>query len=67
MVQWMLTSHHGVDFLCHYLYDFLTMGPQASGVSQQFAGVYSAVFQTRPPSSPGQAGGPVYLPVNPRY
>ena len=43
------------------------MGPQASGVSQQFAGVYSAVFQTRPPSSPGQAGGPVYLPVNPRY
>ena len=30
-------------------------------MSQQFAGVYSAVFQTWPPSSPGQAGGPVYL------
>lgn len=30
MVQWMLTSHHGVDFLCHYLDDFLTLGPQAS-------------------------------------
>ena len=26
----MLTSHHGVDFLCHYLDDFFTLGPQAS-------------------------------------
>ena len=31
-VQWMLTSHHGVDFLRHYLDDFLTMGPPASPV-----------------------------------
>ena len=31
-VQWMLTSHHGVDFLWHYLDDFLTMGPPASPV-----------------------------------
>ena len=30
MVQWMLTSHHGVDFLCHYLDNFFTLGPQAS-------------------------------------
>ena len=30
MVQWMLTSHHGVDFLRHYLDDFLTLGPPAS-------------------------------------
>ena len=28
----MLTSHHGVDFLRHYLDDFLTMGPPASPV-----------------------------------
>ena len=34
--------------------------PGLFGVSQQFVGVYSAVFQTRPHSSPGQAGGPVY-------
>ena len=27
VVQWMLTSHHGVDFLRHYLDDFLTLGP----------------------------------------
>ena len=32
MVQWMLTSHHGVDFLRHYLDDFLTLGPPASSV-----------------------------------
>ena len=32
MVQWMLTSHHGVYFLCHYLDDFLTLGPPASPV-----------------------------------
>ena len=31
-VQWMLTSHHGVDFLRHYLDDFLTLGPPASSV-----------------------------------
>ena len=31
-VQWMLTSHHGVAFLRHYLDDFLTMGPPASPV-----------------------------------
>ena len=31
-VQWMLTSHHGVDFLWHYLDDFLTQGPPASSV-----------------------------------
>lgn len=30
MVQWMLTSHHGVDFLCLYLDDFFTLGLQAS-------------------------------------
>ena len=41
--------------------------PSLFGVSQQFSGEYLAVFQTRPPSSPGQAGGPVYLPVDPRY
>ena len=27
-----LTSHHGVDFLRHYLDDFLTLGPPASSV-----------------------------------
>ena len=32
MVQWMLTSNHGVDFLRHYLDDFLTLGPPASSV-----------------------------------
>ena len=30
VVQWMLTSHHGVDFLCLYLDDFFTLGLQAS-------------------------------------
>lgn len=32
MVQWMLTYSHGVNFLRHYLDDFLTMGPTASPV-----------------------------------
>ena len=32
MVQWILTSHHGVDFLHHYLDDFLTLAPPASSV-----------------------------------
>ena len=35
MVQWMLTSNHGVDFLCHYLDDFLTLGPPASSVCRR--------------------------------
>lgn len=30
MVEWMLVNNHGVDFLCHYLDDFLTLGPPAS-------------------------------------
>ena len=30
LVQWMLTRNHGVDFLCHYLDDFLTLGSSAS-------------------------------------
>ena len=32
MVQWMRTHNYGVDFLCHYLDDFLTLGPPASPV-----------------------------------
>ena len=32
VVQWMLTSHHGVDFLRHYLDDFPTLGSPASSV-----------------------------------
>ena len=32
MVEWMLVNNHGVDFLCHYLDDFLTLGPPASSV-----------------------------------
>ena len=31
-VQWMATHNHGVDFLQHYLDDFLTLGPPASPV-----------------------------------
>ena len=30
MVEWTLTHNHGLDFLCHYLDDFLTLGPPAS-------------------------------------
>ena len=33
MVQWMLTFHHGVDFLSHYSDDFLSLGPPSSLVS----------------------------------
>ena len=33
MVQWMLTFHHGVDFLSHYLDDCLSLGPPYSLVS----------------------------------
>lgn len=61
MVQWMLTSRHGVDCFRHYLDHSHVGSPSLLGVSQQFAGAYSAVFQTWPPSSPEQAGGPVYL------
>ena len=61
MVQWMLTSRHGVDCFRHYLDHSHVGSPSLLGVSQQFAGVYSAVFQTWPSSSPEQAGGPVYL------
>ena len=61
MVQWMLTSRHGVDCFRHYLDHSHVGSPSLLGVSQQFAGMYSAVFQTWPPSSPEQAGGPVYL------
>ena len=32
LVQWMLTQNYGVDFLRHYLDDFLTLGPPASPV-----------------------------------
>ena len=32
LVQWMLTHNYGVDFLRHYLDDFLTLGPPASPV-----------------------------------
>lgn len=32
VVQWMLTSHHAVDFLCRYLDDVLTLGPPSSPV-----------------------------------
>ena len=32
LVQWMLNHNHGVDFLRHYLDDFLTLGPPASPV-----------------------------------
>ena len=32
MVEWTLTHNHGVDFLRHYLDDFLTLGPPASDV-----------------------------------
>ena len=61
MVQWMLTSRHGVDCFRHYLDHSHVGSPSLLGVSQQFAGMYSAVFQTWPPSSPEQAEGPVYL------
>ena len=44
-----------------FLMIFSPYVPSLLGVSQQFAGVYSALFQSWPPSSPGQAGGPVYL------
>ena len=40
---------------------FSHLGSPSLGVSQQFAGVYSAVFQSWPPCPPGQAWGPVYL------
>ena len=30
MVEWILTLNYGVDFLCHYLDDFMTLGPPAS-------------------------------------
>lgn len=29
-VEWSLTHNHGLDFLRHYLDDFLTLGPPAS-------------------------------------
>ena len=32
MVEWTLTHNHGVDFLRHYLDDFLILGPPASDV-----------------------------------
>ena len=32
MVEWMLVNNHGVDFLRHYLDNFLTLGPPASSV-----------------------------------
>ena len=32
MVEWTLTNNHGVDFLRHYLDDFLTLGPPDSPV-----------------------------------
>ena len=57
----MLTSRHGVDCFRHYLDHSHVGSPSLLGVSQQFAGMYSAVFQTWPPSSPEQAEGPVYL------
>ena len=31
-IQWMATHNHGVDFLRHYLHDFLTLCPPASAV-----------------------------------
>ena len=27
LVEWMLVNSYGVDFLCHYLDDFFTLGP----------------------------------------
>ena len=30
MVEWILTLNYGVDFLRHYLDDFMTLGPPAS-------------------------------------
>ena len=33
MVEWTLTHNHGVDYLRHYLNDFLTLGPPASDAS----------------------------------
>ena len=32
MVEWILTHNYGVDFLRHYLDDFMTLGPPASSV-----------------------------------
>ena len=32
MVQWMATRNRGVDFLQHYVDDFLTLGPPAAPV-----------------------------------
>ena len=32
MVEWILTHNYGVDFLRHYLDDFMTLGPPASPV-----------------------------------
>ena len=32
MVEWILVNNHGVDFLRHYLDNFLTLGPPASSV-----------------------------------
>ena len=67
MVQWMLTAHHGVDFLHHYLDDFLTLGPQPlQFVTTTCRRVFSC-GQTWPTSSPGQVGGSIYLSVHPRY
>ena len=66
MVEWILTHNYGVDFLCHYLDDFITLGLPASRTLQlslQLAGVHPALLHPQPP--PKQAGGPHYTPIHP--
>ena len=32
LVEWILVHNYGVDFLCHYLDDILTLAPPASPI-----------------------------------
>ena len=68
-VQWMLTSHHGVDFLRHYLDDFLMLGPPASSVCyNNLQACIQLCSKLGLPLHPaGQAGGSIYLSVHSRY
>lgn len=59
MVEWMLVNNHGVDFLRHYLDDFLTLGPPASSVcSDNLRSCIQLCAELGVPLNPDKLEGP---------
>ena len=64
LVEWMLTHNYGIDFFCHYLNFFLTIGPPAFPVLWVCIQLCCKIGL---PLHPDKLEGPLYLPVHPWY